>query len=450
MRKENGKNKITTFAVTDFRDIRKRFGIREKNRRGHMYIVGKTGTGKSTLIENMVISDIKKGKGLCLIDPHGDLAKDVLDFVPKRRIKDIIYFNPKDLEYPVSFNPLEKVSPDKHHLVAQGVISCFKKIWPDFWGPRLEHILRYSLLTLLEIPGATLLDIPRLLTDKEYRKAILPKIKNQQIKEFWLFEFEKYSAWLRQEAISPILNKIGAFLANIPTRNILGQKKNTFSLREVMDEGKILICNLSKGEIGEDASSLLGAMMVTKLQLAALSRTNLPEKKRRPFYLYVDEIHNFLTLSFADILSEARKYGLNLILAHQYIEQLDERIRKAILGNVGTIISFRVGAEDAKYLAREFYPIFNESDLVNLPNYHIYLKLMVNGKASRPFSAITLSPPKRKKSYKEDIVKLSRLKYARGRKEVEKEILYSSILVGKSLTSENERFQGYLYPLIKK
>jgi len=402
MEKENeAKNKITTFAVTNYRDIRKRFGIKEKNRRGHMYIVGKTGTGKSTLIENMVISDIKKGKGLCLIDPHGDLAEDVLDFVPKRRIKDIIYFNPKDIEYPVPFNPLEKVAPDKYHLVASGLISCFKKIWPDFWGPRLEHILRHCVLTLLEMPGATLLDIPRLLTNKEYRKAILPKIKNQQIRQFWLFEFEKYSAWLRQEAISPILNKIGAFLASIPTRNIVGQKENTFSLREVMDEGKILICNLSKGEIGEDNASLLGAMMVTKLQLAALSRTDLPEKKRKPFYLYVDEIHNFLTLSFADILSEARKYGLNLILTHQYMGQLDEKIREAILGNVGTIISFKVGPEDAKILAREFYPVFSETDLTNLPNYHIYLKLMVNGKASRPFSAITLPPPKIKKSYKE-------------------------------------------------
>jgi len=423
MKKENAKNKITTFAVTNFRDIKKRFGIKEKNRQGHMYIVGKTGTGKSTLIENMVISDIREGNGLALIDPHGDLAGDVLDFVPKERVEDVIYFNPQDIEYPVPFNPLEKVSPDKHHLVAQGVISCFKKIWPDFWGPRLEHILRFSLLTLLENPKTTLLEIPKLLTDREFRKIVLKNAARKEIKDFWRSEFEKYSFWQKQEVISPILNKIGQFLASIPLRNIVGQRESTFDLRKVMDEGKVLICSLSKGKIGEDASSLLGAMIVTKLQLAALSRVDLPEEKRRPFYLYVDEIHNFLTLSFADILSEARKYGLNLILAHQYIDQLDEKIRKAVLGNVGTIISFRVGTEDAKHFAREFYPVFKEIGLINLPNYHIYLKLMVNGVTSRPFSALTLPPPCKEKSCKEEIIEFSRKRYARPRKEVEKEIL---------------------------
>lgn len=436
MRKENkAKNSITSFAITNYRDIRKRFGIKEKNREGHMYILGKTGTGKSTLIENMVISDIKKGKGFALIDPHGDLVKDVLHFIPKGRIKDVIYFNPADIEYPVAFNPLERVHPDHYHLVASGLISVLKKIWPDFWGPRLEHILRHSLLTLLEHPKSTLLDMPRLLTDKEFRKGILARITNQQIREFWFFEFEKYSAWLRSKAISPILNKIGQFLASIPLRNIVGQKENTFDLREVMDEGKILIVNLAKGKIGEDSSSLLGAMIVTKIQLAALSRADLEEKNRRPFYLYVDEIHNFLTLSFADILSEARKYGLNLILTHQYIEQLDEKIRAAIFGNVGTIISFRVGTEDAKYLAREFHPVFDETDLINLPNYHIYLKLLVNGVASRAFSAITLPPPERKTSYKKEVIELSRVRYARPRKEVEREIL------SKSTSSNRTRYQ---------
>lgn len=424
MKKENAKNKITTFAVTNFRDIKKRFGIKDKNRQGHMYIVGKTGTGKSTLIQNMVISDIRRRNGLCLIDPHGDLAEDVLDFVPKERVEDVIYFNPQDIEYPIAFNPLEKVLPDKHHLVAQGVISCFKKIWPDFWGPRLEHILRFSLLTLLEYPKSSLLDIPKLLTDKEFRKKILENTAREELKDFWLSQFEKLSSWQKQEVISPILNKIGHFLASVPLRNIVGQRENSFDLRKVMDEGKVLICNLSKGKVGEDASSLLGAMMVTKLQLAALSRADLPEEKRRPFYLYVDEIHSFLTLSFADILSEARKYGLNLILAHQYIDQLDEKIKEAIFGNVGTIISFRVGAEDAKYLAREFYPVFNERDLVSLPNYHIYLKLMVNGVTSRPFSAVTLPPPEKERSYKREITELSRKRYARPRKEVEKEILF--------------------------
>jgi hypothetical protein len=281
-------------------------------------------------------------------------------------------------------------------------------------------------LTLLDYPKSTLLDMPRLLTDKEFRREIIERITNQQVREFWLFEFEKYSAWLKSEAISPILNKIGQFLTSIPLRNIVGQKENTFDLREVMDEGKILLVNLAKGKIGEENCSLLGAMLVTKIWLASLSRADTPGKKRKPFYLYVDEIHNFLTLSFADILSEARKYGLNLILAHQYIEQLDEKIRGAIFGNVGTIIAFRVGSEDAKYLAREFYPVFDESDLINLPNYHIYLKLMINGATSQPFSAITLPQPERKTSHKEEVIELSRERYTRERNQVEREILLRS------------------------
>jgi len=435
-RQNNNEDQITPFAITNYRDIRKRFGIKEKNRRGHMYIIGKTGTGKSTLIENMVVSDIEAGNGLALIDPHGDLAEDILRFVPKRRIDDVIYFNPADMEYPIAFNPLEKVGLDYHHLVASGLISVFKKVWSEFWGPRLEHILRHSILTLLEYPGSTLLDIPRLLTDKEFRKHVLESVTQQQVREFWFFEFEKYSAWLRSQAVSPILNKVGQFLTSIPLRNIVGQNKSTFRLRKVMDEGKILIVNLTKGKIGEDNCSLLGAMIVTKIQLAALSRTDLPENKRKAFCLYVDEIHNFLTLSFADILSEARKYGLNLILAHQYIEQLDQKIRAAIFGNTGTIISFRVGAEDAKYLAREFYPVFEETDLVNLANYHIYLKLLIDGVASRAFSANTLGPPERKRSYKDKIIKASRKIYARPRKEVEREILLRS---SHSNTAYNQR-----------
>ena len=435
-RRTNNKNSVTPFAITNYRDIRKRFGIKEKNRRGHMYIIGKTGTGKSTLIENMVVSDIEAGNGLALIDPHGDLAEDILHFVPKRRKDDVIYFNPADMEYPIAFNPLEKVGLDYHHLVASGLISVFKKVWSEFWGPRLEHILRHSILTLLEYPKSTILDIPQLLTDKEFRKHVLESVTQQQVREFWLYEFEKYSAWLRSQAVSPILNKVGQFLTSIPLRNIVGQDKSTFRLRKVMDEGKILIVNLAKGKIGEDNCSLLGAMIVTKIQLAALSRTDLPENKRKAFCLYVDEIHNFLTLSFADILSEARKYGLNLVLAHQYIEQLDQKIRSAIFGNTGTIISFRVGADDAKYLAREFYPVFDETDLVNLANFHIYLKLLINGVASRAFSANTLGPPERKRSYKDKIIEASRKRYARPRKEVEREILLRS---SHSNTAYNQR-----------
>jgi len=409
--RKNNNNSVTHFAITNYRDIRKRFGIKQKNRRGHMYIIGKTGTGKSTLIENMVISDIKTGNGLALIDPHGDLAEDVLNFVPKRRIDDVIYFNPADMEYPVAFNPLDSVHPEYHHLVTSGLISVFKKVWSDFWGPRLEHILRHSILTLLEYPDSTLLDIPRLLTNKDFREHVLDFVTHQQVKDFWFFEFDKYSAWLRSEAISPILNKVGQFLTSKPLRNIVGQKKNTFRFRKVMDDGKIFIANLAKGKIGEDNCCLLGAMLVTMIQLAAMSRANIPENRRRSFYLYVDELHNFLTLSFADILSEARKYGLNLILSHQYIEQLDEKIRAAIFGNVGTLISFRVGAEDARYLAREFYRVFEESDLVNLPNYHVYLKLLIDGVTSRSFSAVTFACPQKRISYKEEIIAMSRQRY---------------------------------------
>lgn len=423
---ENEKNRVTPFAVTNYRDIKQLFGIKEKNRRGHMYVIGKTGTGKSTLLANMVISDIQNGNGLALIDPHGDLAEEVLHFIPKERMEDLVYFNAGDMEYPVAFNLLEKADPEHHHLIASGFVSVFKKIWgpAGFWGPRLEHILRHAVLTLLEYPGSTPLDIPRLLTDKDFRKIVLEKLSHQQVKEFWLFEFEKYSAWMRSEATAPILNKIGQLLTTIPIRNIVGQKKNSFNIREVMDEGKILIVNLAKGKIGEDSCALLGAMMITQIQLAALSRANLPEKERKSFYCFVDEIHSFITQSFADILSEARKYGLHLVLSHQYIEQLEDNLKAAIFGNVGTLISFRVGAEDAKCLAREFYPEFNESDLVNLPNYHIYLKLMIDGLSSKPFSAVTLPLANTQTAHYEEVVELSRKKYGRPKKEVEKEILF--------------------------
>ncbi len=423
MTQSNDKPKITYLATTNYRNTNKLFGIKEKDRGGHMYIIGKTGTGKSTLIENMVISDIKAGNGLALIDPHGDLAENILGYIPKERIEDVIYFNPADIEYPIAFNPLETIHPDYHHLVASGLISVFKKIWADFWGPRLEHILRNSILTLLAYQGSTLLDIPRLLTNKTFRSRVLTKIADQQLRDFWFLEYEQYSAWMRSSAIAPILNKMGQFLSSVPLRNIVGQRENTFKLRKVMDEGKILIVNLAKGKIGEDNCALLGAMIVTRIQLAAMSRANLPESERKYFYLYVDEVHNFLTESFADILSESRKYGLCLILAHQYIEQLEKEIRTAVFGNVGTIISFRVGAKDASYLSREFMSVFKESDLVNLPNYHIYLKLLIDGFTSKAFSAATLAPPEMGVSFRDEIIAASRAKYNKPRKQAEKELL---------------------------
>ena len=419
----DGKEQVTPIAVTNWRDIRKHFGIKQKNRRGHMYVVGKTGTGKSSLLGNMIISDLAYGNGLALIDPHGDLAETMLRFIPKHRVKDVIYLNPGDIEFPVPINFLENVELAHRHRVVSGLISVFKKIWHEFWGPRLEHLLRFALFSLLDYPESTLLDVTRLFTDITFRSKVLTFVTQEAVKAFWQNEFDKYSPWLRSEAISPILNKMGQFLTNNPLRNIVGQKENTFNLRRVMDEGKILIANLSKGAIGEDNCALLGAMLVTQIQLAALSRSNVREHNRRPFYLYVDEVHNFLTQSFADVLSESRKYGLNLVLAHQYVSQLKEEMRGSIFGNVGTMISFRVGAEDAKYLAREFAPAFEETDFVNLPNYHIYLKLMIDGVTSQPFSAVTLPLPEHGISKSDVIIDESRRRYARLRKEVEQDIL---------------------------
>lgn len=419
----NSKDQITPIAITNWRDIRKKFGIKEKNRRGHMYVVGKTGTGKSSLLGNMAISDIKNGSGVALVDPHGDLSETLLKYIPEERMKDVIYFNPGDLAYPIALNPLEKIHPDFHHLVVSGLISVFKKIWIEFWGPRLEHILRHALFTLLEYPGSTLLDIPRLLTEKDFRMKVVSSITHPHVRAFWLNEFEKYTPWLKSEAVSPILNKMGLFLTSLPLRNIIGQQKNSFRIGRVMDEGKILIVNLAKGKIGEDSSSLLGAMLVTEIYLAALWRARIAETERRPFYLYVDEFHSFLTVAFADILSEARKYGLNLVLAHQYIAQLHEKVRDAIFGNVGTMISFRVGVDDAAYLAKEFKPAFDESDLINLPNHYIYLKLMIDGVTSQPFSATTLPLPTQTISDAHDVIQESRTTYCRPRKVVEQEIL---------------------------
>jgi Type IV secretion-system coupling protein DNA-binding domain len=436
----NSDERVTPFAITNYRDIRKAFGIKQKDRRGHVYLIGKTGTGKSTLMANMMIADIKQGNGAALIDPHGDLAEEILEFIPEERMADVIYLDPADKDFPIAFNPLEKVSADGRYLVASGLISVFKKIWPDFWGPRLEHILRHALLTLLEIEGSSLLDLPLLLVNKAFRAEIIAKVSDQQVREFWYYEFERYSVWLRSEAVSPVLNKVGQFLTSPVLRNILGQRRNTFDIKTLMDEGKILVVNLAKGRLGEDVTSLLGAMIVTKIQLAAMSRAEVPEAERRAFYLFVDEVHNFLTLSFANILSEARKYGLNLTIAHQYIEQLDEQVRAAIFGNVGTIISFRIGADDAKFLSREFHPVFNETDLVNLPNHDICLRLLINGVTSDAFSATTLPPLEKGRSYKAEIIGQSRERYGKPRAEVEQEMTRRALPA-----PEDKKRQGKLF-----
>lgn len=415
-------SEITPIGITNWRDQRQPFGINDKDRLGHIYVIGKTGVGKSTLLLNMAVSDIQNGKGLCIIDPHGDIAESILNYIPEERLGDLIYFNPRDIDFPIAFNPLKAVHPNYHHLVASGLISTFKKIWVDSWGPRLEYILRFTLLSLLEYPDATLLDIQPLLTDILFRNKVLSYVTNQHTLSFWKNEFDKYPPALRSEAITPILNKTGVFLTSIPLRNTVGQKTNGFRMQNVLDEGKILIANLSKGELGEDASSILGSILVTSIQLAALFRSTQSEHERVPFYLYVDEMHSFISLSFADILAEARKYKLSLFLTHQYIDQLHEKVRSAIFGNVGTIISFRIGAADAEHLAKEFYPVFDETDFVNLPKYSMYLKLMIDGATSRPFSALTLPPKLQIQSFKEEVIKVSRKTFGKERKEVEKSI----------------------------
>jgi len=415
-------NDRTPIGITNWRNEKQTFYIKDADRFGHIYVIGKTGVGKSTLLLNMAISDIQHGKGLCIIDPHGDISEAILHHLPEERIEDVIYFNPKDLAYPIAFNPLNGVHPNFHHLVASGLVSTFRKIWADSWGPRLEYILRIVLLTLLEYPHATLLDIQPLLTNMLFRNRVLGFVTNEHIISFWRYEFEKYSPAFRSEAITPILNKTGVFLSSIPLRNIVGQKTKGFRMQEVLDTGKILIANLSKGEIGEDASSLLGSILVTSIQLAALYRSKQPEEQRKPFNLYVDEMQSFVSLSFIDILAEARKYRLSLFLAHQYIDQIDERIRSAIFGNVGTLISFRVGASDAEHLVKEFQPEFNETDLINIPRYCMYLKLMIDGATSRPFSAFTLPPQEYTSSHKQEVIEVSRKKYGRERGPVERSI----------------------------
>ncbi len=416
-------SELTPIGITDWRETHQPFGIKDADRFGHIYVIGKTGVGKSTLLLNMAISDIERGNGLCVIDPHGDIAETLLHYIPENRIADVIYFNPKDVEHAIAFNPLSGINPADHHLVAAGLISTFRKIWADSWGPRLEYILRYALLTLLEYPGATLLDIQPLLTNFYFRNNVLTYVTNQHIISFWKNEFDKYSPALKSEAITPILNKTGIFITSIPLSNIVGQKATSFNMQAVLDERKILIVNLSKGEIGEDASSIMGSMLVTAIQLAALHRSTQKEADRIPFYLYVDEMHSFISLSLADILAEARKYKLSLFLTHQYIDQIHEKIRAAIFGNVGTLISFRIGAEDAKYLVKEFHPPFSENDFVNLPKYAMYIKLMIDGATSKPFSALTLPPHKQNKSSKELVIAHSRQKYGSEKALVEEAIL---------------------------
>lgn len=420
---QNHNDHITLFAETNFRNQKRKFGIKTDDRRRHMYLIGKTGMGKTTLIENLILSDIHNGHGCCLIDPHGDTAEKLLDYIPTNRINDVIYFNPADTDFPVGFNILETDNDDQKPLIASGLMGVFKKIWPDVWSARMEYILMNCVLALLDYPGATLLGINRLLVDKDYRSRVVAKIRDPIVKTFWIAEFASWSEKYATEAIAPVQNKVGQFLSSSVIRNIVAQVKSTINLRRIMDDEKILIVNLSKGRIGEDNMRLLGGMLVTKVQLAAQERQNMPEKERKDFYFYVDEFQNFANESFAAILSEARKFRLNLIVAHQYIEQLDEKVAAAIFGNVGTIIAFRVGAADGLAMETEFAPTFTPEDLVNITKFQIYLKLMVDGAATPPFSANTLAPIAERTSSQAKVIAVSRERYAEPRPIIEEKVL---------------------------
>ncbi|TAK96819.1 hypothetical protein EPO05_00835 [Patescibacteria group bacterium] len=424
---------ITFFAKTNFRNQERTFGIKTDDRRRHIYAIGKTGMGKTNMLENMAVQDIQNGHGIAFVDPHGDSAEKLIRAIPANRINDVIYFNPADMEFPIAFNVMEKVSLEQRHLVVSGLVGVFKKIWADSWGPRLEYILRNAILALLEYPGSTLLGVTRILVDKKYRERVVEKITDPVVRSFWVDEFTQWNDRVLQEVISPIQNKVGQFLSSSLIRNIVGQTKSSFDIRELMDNRKILILNLSKGRIGEDNSALLGAMMITKIQLAAMGRVDIPEEERKDFYLYVDEFQNFATESFANILSEARKYRLNLILANQYVTQVEEEVRDAIFGNAGSIISFRVGAVDAEFLEKEFAPTFMATDIVNLAKYNIYLKLMIDGIAGDAFSATTLPPIDISETLEneEKVIRVSRERYATSREEVEDKIARWSGMVPK-------------------
>jgi hypothetical protein len=414
---------ISAFGLTNFRGINHQFGMLRRDRSRHLYIIGQTGAGKSGTLELFALSDIFHGQGYAIIDPHGDFAVDNMRFIPGSRTEDVVYFNPADTAYPLGFNPLEVTNPAQKTNISSEVIGVLKRMFGESWGPRLEYILRYTILALLDRPETTMLDITRMLTDKKFRKETLGYCKDTVVLQFWNVEFNSWTDKFQAEAIAPVLNKVGAFTANPVIRNIIGQPKSTFNIRQIMDEGKILIVNLSKGLIGEDNASILGSFLVTKIQLAAMSRSDIPKiEDRRPFYLYVDEFQNFATDSFATILSEARKYGLNLTVANQYIGQMSETVRDAVFGNVGSIISFRVSADDAPILAKQFEPQFEANDLLQMHNRHFIINMVINGEKSPAFSATTLNLPPPQIDNTGRIIENTRRRYSRSRADVEADI----------------------------
>ncbi|MCL2037619.1 type IV secretion system DNA-binding domain-containing protein [Candidatus Saccharibacteria bacterium] len=416
-------DQISAFGLTNFRGMQQQFGMYRADRSRHVYIIGQTGVGKSGLLELLALSDVFHNQGYAIIDPHGDFAIDNLKFIPSGRIKDVVYFNPADTAFPLGFNPMEVFDPSQKSNISSEIIGVLKRMFGDSWGPRLEYILRYTILALLDYPDTTMLDITRMLTDKKFREKVLAEVKDTVVLQFWRVEFASWNDKFVAEAIAPVLNKVGAFVANPIIRNIIGQPKSTFNIREIMDEGKILIVNLSKGLIGEDNASILGSFMVTKIQLAAMSRSDIESvEDRRPFYLYVDEFQNFATDSFAVILSEARKYGLNLTVANQYVSQMSETVRDAVFGNVGTIIGMRVSAEDAPILATQFAPHFEALDILQMNNRAFVCSMMISGEKNPAFSGTTLKLPPAQVDYLQQIIENTRHNFSRPRQEVEEKI----------------------------
>jgi len=407
------KGQINFFAKTLFKNKETIFGIKSEDRYRHIWTVGKTGTGKSTMIANMAIDDLKKGRGLGVIDPHGDLCDDILDYIPSSRINETIYFNPADTDFPISLNPLEVTNREEAELVVSGLMAIFTKVWANVWSARMEYILRNSFMTLSEVSDATLADVLKLLSNQSYRNKVVSKISDTALAHFWKEEFDKMPEKLQKEAIAPIQNKVGQFVTSPLIRRIIGKPKSTIQIDEIMDGKKVFLANLSQGRLGEDNSALLGAMLITKFQIAAMRRVDTPKDARIPYYLYVDEFQNFATSSFVKILSEARKYKLSLILANQYMAQIPEDVQKAILGNAGSLITFGIGAEDAQIVNKEYSEVFSENDLVNLHNFQIAIKLMVDGHTTRPFLANTLPLPASKNQNRAKVIQVSRERWGK-------------------------------------
>lgn len=442
-------DEISFFGETNYRNDGKKFGIKRLDRRRHLYVVGKTGSGKSRLLEHLLIADIQGGQGCCLLDPHGDLADELLQFVPKERIKDVVYINPTDRDFPIGFNPLEPVDDYefRQHL-SVFFIAIFKKLFAATWNSRMEHLIRYITLALLETPDSNILGIPRILSDTTYRQRVIMQIQDPVVKSFWTNEFATYNQQYSNEAVVPILNKVGQFISNPIVRNMIGQQKNSLDFEKFMNEGKIVLINASKGKLGDDNAALLGSMFITKIQQAALARAKIPEEQRKDFYFYVDEFQNFATDAFSSILSEARKYHLDLTIAHQYIAQLPDEVKATAFGNVGSMIAFAVGGDDAAYLAKEFSPVFSPDDMINLNVREMYIKMSVDGKLTTPFSATTLTVPKPSFDYSVEIVDHSRMTYAKNRVTVENEINRWTTGSGEAIAKETSAEEAFPEPIL--